>query len=185
MVYLSLCGFGNSVTSNCISITHLFPNSYFGSSLPSVCFDNSAWETQTRSELLPLCLYFSYLHESSCTLKYHWQALSCVAVNTPLIKMMWATCEAISELLALTLGVSVVSSSHSCRRQTFHPHFNTDFEILSLNDSLNDIDRIMVIDPQLRISLLQKLLGEKIGHGNVVTAHSTILKVPHTTKNMQ
>lgn len=42
----------------CVSITHVFSNLYFGSSLPPVCFDNSAWETQTYSELLPLCLYF-------------------------------------------------------------------------------------------------------------------------------
>lgn len=111
VVCLSLCGFGNNVTFSCTSINHPFSNSYFGSSLPPVCFDNSAWETQTYSELLPLCLYFSYLHESPCVPKHHWQAPSCVAVNTRLINLVWAVCEVIFQWLALTLGVSVVSSS--------------------------------------------------------------------------
>lgn len=81
-MYLCLCGFRNSAIFNIqssISNSYLFPNSYFGLSLSSVCFGNSAWETQTYSKLLPLCLCFSYLHESSCVLQCHLQVLSCFA----------------------------------------------------------------------------------------------------------
>lgn len=71
--------------------------------------------------------------------------------NTPLIN-----------LLALTLGVSVGSSSPGAGSRLSILHFITDFKTLSLSDSIDDRDRIIVIDAQLQISLLQILLGGKI-----------------------
>lgn len=95
----------------------------------------------------------------------------------------------ISVLHADTLGVSVVSGSHEAGNRLSiltSCFWNWNIGILSRQDSLNDIDRMIVIDvcpqnPLLQIfqSFYEKKEKEKcIDIVYIITGNSTIFKVP-------